>query len=28
VSMWVYEETLSDGRLLSQVINTEHENVK
>lgn len=28
VNMWVYEETLPDGRLLSNVINTEHENVK
>lgn len=28
VSMWVFEETLPDGRLLSHVINTEHENVK
>jgi glycerol-3-phosphate dehydrogenase (NAD+) len=28
VNMWVYEETLPDGRLLSHVINTEHENVK
>src|SRR5437763_399835 len=28
VMMWVYEETLNDGRLLSRVINTEHQNVK
>jgi glycerol-3-phosphate dehydrogenase (NAD+) len=28
VSMWTFEETLADGRLLSVVINSEHENVK
>jgi glycerol-3-phosphate dehydrogenase (NAD+) len=28
VRMWVFEETLSDGRKLSEVINAEHENVK
>lgn len=28
VDMWTFEETLSDGRLLSHVINTQHENVK
>ena len=28
VTMWVYEESLPDGRLLSRVINSEHQNVK
>jgi glycerol-3-phosphate dehydrogenase (NAD+) len=28
VSMWVFEETLADGRKLSEVINATHENVK
>src|ERR1700722_20201674 len=28
VKMWVYEETLSDGSLLSHVINEQHENPK
>ncbi|CAG0896590.1 unnamed protein product [Darwinula stevensoni] len=28
VKIWVYEETLKDGRKLSEVINEEHENVK
>lgn len=28
VRMWVYEEELSDGRKLSEVINAQHENVK
>lgn len=28
IRMWVYEEKLADGRLLSQVINNDHENVK
>ena len=28
VRMWVYEESLPDGRLLSHVVNSEHENVK
>lgn len=28
VRMWVFEETLRDGRLLSHVINKDHENVK
>lgn len=28
VAMWVYEEVLEDGRKLSEVINTDHENVK
>lgn len=28
VNMWVYEERLPDGRLLSKVINEEHENPK
>jgi glycerol-3-phosphate dehydrogenase (NAD+) len=27
-TMWVYEETLPDGRLLSRTINSEHQNVK
>lgn len=27
VNMWVYEETV-DGRRLTEIINTEHENVK
>lgn len=28
VDMWTFEEKLKDGRLLSHVINSEHENVK
>jgi glycerol-3-phosphate dehydrogenase (NAD+) len=28
VDMWTFEETLKDGRLLSEVINAEHVNVK
>ena len=28
VKLWVFEETLKDGRKLSEVINEEHENVK
>ena len=28
VRMWVYEETLPSGELLSEVINHRHENVK
>ena len=28
VRMWVFEEELTDGRKLSEVINAEHENVK
>lgn len=28
VNMWVYEEKLESGELLSEVINTRHENIK
>lgn len=28
INMWVYEETLPDGSLLSHVINNQHENPK